>query len=81
MITPVKWWHREHLRADCIMLDILQTLEQVAKELQMRQRGWHWLGVMSCPVEDKGISGTEIPSYRTTYGKSIPVRAHRIPGS
>jgi len=32
MITVVKWWHREQLRAGCSILNILQTLEDVAKE-------------------------------------------------
>jgi len=32
MITAVKCWHVEHLRADCIVLNILQTLEDGAKE-------------------------------------------------
>jgi hypothetical protein len=44
---------------------------------RVRDRGWHWLRIVSCPVEDKSI---EIPSYRTTKGKAIHVRAHSVPG-
>jgi len=46
MITAVKWWYREHLRADWTVLDILHTLEDVAEEYSnvsegKRQTGWH----------------------------------------